>query len=552
MHDADLHPVDIPERASVNRRFHRVDTVVGADRASETSLAKRALEARLGEVAICRVPYVSGEQKSRGEIRDSQRLAEHLVAGAEMALEGGDQEIVEGVRQGGDHAGMCRRATLTRSPAARRPRAVPRPAPIGKTADAATERARQQRRVSSRSMTKRLQGSAGTRCSGPNARGRRLASWLALATTALGAVGCSKPASPELRIGIVALSEGPYTTILGVPSRQGADLAVEEINAAGGVTIAGVAHRVSLRIQPTAESPDAAASAASALINIDSVDVVIAPVWSSLASSAASVAQAADVLLIAPMSSNPVVTEGRDVAFRLAVSDAIHGGLLANFAFDSLGVRRVAALADEASVYGQEIVRLFRKRFEERAGRVVAVEGFASDGPRDFRPQLRRLLANRPDALLLQNTAGNDSVQLRQARELGFRGRFLGTDSWDLGDVVSLPLARGMIVVADWDDRSPDPEVRRFVAAFQRRFGEVPRSAAAGTYDAVKLAAVAVARSATRSGGSLSGILGSLGEYRGASAHFVFDGPGAPRRGAVVVEVLEGRDSVRLIARPNE
>ncbi|MBP7548830.1 MAG: ABC transporter substrate-binding protein [Gemmatimonadaceae bacterium] len=366
------------------------------------------------------------------------------------------------------------------------------------------------------------------------------------------AVACGRTESPELRIGIVVLSEGPLTPILGVPGRQGAELAVDEINAAGGVIVNGVAHRITLRVQPSASRPDAAASAVAALINIDSVDAVIAPLTSALAAPAAGVAQAANVLFIAPMASNPGVTEGREVAFRLAFTDAFQAELLANFAIDSLAIRRVAALADEASAYGQEIVRIFRTRFEARGGRVVAEERFASDAPTDFRPQLRRLLSQRPDALLLPNYIGYDSIQVRQARELGFTGRFLGSDSWDPGVLVDLPLARGTVVVANWDDRSPEPEARRFVAAFRKRFVVSPRTAAAATYDAVHLVAAAASRSAAHDGVTLARTLGTLGTHRGASAHFTFDGPGAPRRGAVVIEVLEGRDTLRLVTRQDD
>lgn len=375
---------------------------------------------------------------------------------------------------------------------------------------------------------------------------------LVAALLAAGTYGCAPADPPELRIGVVVLSDGPLTAVLGIPGRQGAELAVDEINAAGGVMVGGVAHRVSLRIQPTASRPDAAASAVAALINIDSVEAVIAPLTSALAAPAAGVAHAARVLFIAPMASNPAVTEGRDVAYRLAFTDAFQGELLANFAYDSLALRRVAALSDEASAYGQEIVRIFRDRFERRGGRMVAVEGFASDGPSDFRPQLRRLLAQRPDALLLPNYIGYDSIQVRQAREMGFTGRFLGTDSWDPGALVHLPLTRGTIVVANWDDRSPEPEARRFVAAYRDRFAAVPRTAAAATYDAVHLIALAARRRGEHGGGSLARALAGLGDHRGASAHFTFNGPGAPERGAVIMEVLEGRDTLRLVTRPDD
>lgn len=377
---------------------------------------------------------------------------------------------------------------------------------------------------------------------------------LALLTSAtLGALvigSCVPQDPPELRIGLVQLASGPLGPILGVSGLRGAEIALAELNADGGVDIGGVKHRVVLKVRPSEPRPDAAATAVGALINIDSVDAVVAPLISAFAAPAAGVAEAARVLFIAPMASNPGVTEGREFAFRLAFSDGFQGGLLATFAHDSLGFRRVAALADEASTYGQEIVRIFRDRFEARGGTMVAIEGFAADGPSDFRPQLRRIVAAKPDGLLLPNYVGFDSVQVRQARELGFKGRFLGSDSWDPGAISQMPLASGTIIVANWDARSPRPEARRFVERFEAKHGEVPRTAAAATYDAVRLIGLAATRAGSTDGAALQRALRTLGEHSGASADFRFAGASAPERGAVIVELLDGRDSLRLVTRP--
>lgn len=379
----------------------------------------------------------------------------------------------------------------------------------------------------------------------------RLALLATMTTGALTGVGCASPEQPEFRIGIVVLATGPFGPILGVPGQRGAEIAVAELNAAGGVVIGGVAHRVVLKSRPSESRPDAAATAVGALINIDSVDAVVAPLISVFASPAAGVAQAARVLFIAPMASNPAVTEGRGFAFRLAFSDGFQGELLAQFAYDSLGIRRVAALSDEASSYGSEVVRIFRERFEARGGLMVAEEGFAADGPMDFRAQLRRMVAARPEAILLPNYIRFDSIQVRQARELGFKGRFLGSDSWDPTAISSMPLANGTIVVANWDNRSPRPESREFVAKFRALHGEGPRTAAAATYDAVRLIALAASRVASADSDALPRALRDLGEFAGASADFRFAGANAPERGAIVIEIRTGGDSLRLVTRPD-
>lgn len=361
---------------------------------------------------------------------------------------------------------------------------------------------------------------------------------------------CAEPAPAELRIGLIGVTEGPFATVSGIPAREGATLAADEINSAGGVVIDGVAHRIRLVERSIEARSEAAAAAARGLINLDSVHAIVGPQVSSQALAAANVAEASGILLISPMASSAAVTQDRSLVFRLAFVDAYQGQLLARYAFDSLGLRRAAALFDAGSPYGRDISRLFRSTFEERGGRIVGEETFTVDSATDFRPQLRRLLASRPDAILLPNYAVYDSIQVRQARELGFKGRFLGSDSWDPVALSQIDSAYHALIVANWDRRSSRPEARTFVAAYEARFRQVPRSTAAATYDAIHLIAASAKRAGSREGAAMAAALRDFGRHEGASARFDFVGSGDPRRGGVILEFLRGRDSLRYIDSP--
>lgn len=323
----------------------------------------------------------------------------------------------------------------------------------------------------------------------------------------------------------------------GIPAREGARLAVDEINAAGGVMIDGVAHTIELIEREVDDRPDAAALAARALINLDSVDAIIGPQISSLAIGAAPVAETSEVLMISPMASNPAVTAGRRFVFRLAFVDAFQGAVLGRFAHDSLGIRRAAVLHDAASAYGRDITRLFRETFESLGGRVVGIETFNVDDPADWRPQLRRLLSRQPDALLLPNFAQHDSAQVRQARELGFRGRFLGSDSWDVRALAVRNNATGAIVVGNWDPQSTRAPVRTFIRNWELRHPEPARATAAATYDAVHLIALAMTRAGTKLSGPVADSLRHFGAYDAVISPLDFRGSNDPVRGAAIIEV---------------
>jgi branched-chain amino acid transport system substrate-binding protein len=372
--------------------------------------------------------------------------------------------------------------------------------------------------------------------------------WLLLAA----ALGCARPEPPPMRIALLAITEGQMAASSGQPSIEGAQLAEEEINAAGGIMIDGRARRVRVLLHTYNERPDAASSAAREAINLDRADAIVGPQLSSHAISAANVAEGAGVPLITPMASSAEVTAGRHFVFRLAFVDGIQGGLLAHFAFDSLRVRRPAVLFDRSSGYGRGIAQLFGATMQARGVRIVATETFVPDGGFDYRPQLRRLLASAPDAILLPNFAQQDSFQVRQARELGFRGRFLGTDRWDPVSLGKIPEVDGTVVVSNWSVKSDRQPSREFVARYERRFGHIPRSTAAATYDAVRLLADAARRANTFDGAELARAIGATSNFPGVVAQYRFRGTGDPDRGGMLLMFASGRDSLIFTAGPPE
>ncbi len=229
----------------------------------------------------------------------------------------------------------------------------------------------------------------------------------ALASVLLAA--CDAPPPPELRIGLIGVFDGTAKNSSGLPARFAARMAVDELNASGGVIIGGVTHRLALVERETANRPEAAADAARALINLDSVDVVVGPQFSALAVAAGAVAEESRVPLVAPMASSPTVTDGRAFVTRLAFLDAEQGEVLARFAYDSLGMRRVGALYNAASDYGRGVVQLFGSAFTALGGRMVAAESYNIDDTGDQSAQIARLLAGAPDGVLLPNFSVNDS-----------------------------------------------------------------------------------------------------------------------------------------------
>ncbi|MCA0374436.1 MAG: ABC transporter substrate-binding protein [Gemmatimonadetes bacterium] len=358
---------------------------------------------------------------------------------------------------------------------------------------------------------------------------------------------CTPSPPPVVRVGLIGVFEGAARASSGLPALQGAELAIAELNAEGGVEIDGRAHQLVLVSRQISNRPDAAAETARGLINLDSIDVLVGPQYSNLALTAGAVAEAAEVPMIAPMASGADVTKDRAMVTRLAFLDAVQGAVLARYVYDSLGLRRAAAMHNVASSYGREIVALFCETFEALGGTVVAVERYDADDSTAHQPQLRRIAAANPDALLLPNFTVHDSVMLHTLHDAGIRARLLGTDAWDAVAVRLGPEVYGTVIVANWDRRTNREATRQFLTTWQARYpDERVRATAVATYDAVRLLARAMSRAGVRSGRAVSDSLRRTGRFEGALATYVFDGTGNPRRGAVLLEVTP--DSVQLRA----
>ena len=365
------------------------------------------------------------------------------------------------------------------------------------------------------------------------------------------AAGCRPSRPAEFRVGLIGHfgpMDGPTS---GEPSRRGAQLAVDELNAAGGVVIAGKPHRVVLVVKASPYRAGGAASVARELVNLDSADVIVGPQFSNLAAAAGEVAEESEVPMIAPMASAPDVTRGRAFVNRLAFVDAVQGRVLARFAHDSLGIRRVAALYKSALAYNRDVVQRFSDEFRAVGGEMIATEGFDADDPASRSRAVQRVLAARPDAVLVPTLYGADTLGLRQLRAGGFTGRVLGGDAWDAFFASRIAAANGAVFTTSWNRRSEQPGALSFRGAYTARHADQPlRATAAATYDAVRLLARAAERAGARSGRPVADALRESGRYDGAFGRLRFSGSGDPDREAIILEIEGDSARVRAIVPP--
>ena len=209
--------------------------------------------------------------------------------------------------------------------------------------------------------------------------------------------GCSEPA-PPIRIGLLPYLSGTRIEFSGQATVDAAELAVAEINAAGGLLVAGRRHRVELRIRDAGEQADVATAAALALINQDSVVALIGPQFSRDALAVAMLAEGDGIPMITPMASLPEVTRNRRYVFRAAFTDDEQGASLSRFAREVLHAQRAAVLYDVADDYARGLAEIFQRGFVAEGGVIVASETFTTDAP-VYRDQLGRIAVTQPEEI---------------------------------------------------------------------------------------------------------------------------------------------------------
>ena len=240
-----------------------------------------------------------------------------------------------------------------------------------------------------------------------------------LTVVALSAVGCGIIGDSDddepYRIGVMESLTGPGETY-GTVANQAKQLAVEEINAAGGVN----GRMIELVVEDSKCSAQDAITAYNKLTDVDEVKIILGTSCSGAMLGAAPLAEEDGTILFSGLATNPDIATAGDYIFRTSMSDAQLGVDTGNLLWAD-GIRNLATIT-ESTDYAEGVRRTSVAQFENRGGAVVAEERYASDVT-DFRTQLNKLINANPDAIHLaaqSEFAGGTIV--KQARELGYDG----------------------------------------------------------------------------------------------------------------------------------
>lgn len=341
-----------------------------------------------------------------------------------------------------------------------------------------------------------------------------------------------RPASGEgIKVGFVGPLSGDLANI-GANARAAVEIAVEEINAAGGI----YGRPIAMIYEDGGCTGSVAVHAGNKLLNVDKVRAIIGGTCSSETLAMAPLAEAAKVPVISYCSTAATITNAGDYIFRTVPSDNFQADFAAKYTYNALGKRK-AAVVYINNDWGAGIQAAFRQSFTGLGGTIVMNEGYAPTS-KDLRSQMAKVKASGADLLYFAGFTDGTIAGLRQAKELGITATIFGADAWDDTKI--------------WQDLGANGDGAMFTIVstkggrdFERKMTEKLGDdsiiyCSNYAYDSVKILADAMRRAGVDDPEALKNALYTT-VYRGgvASDRIAFDTNGDPTVANYVIKVVQ-------------
>jgi branched-chain amino acid transport system substrate-binding protein len=344
--------------------------------------------------------------------------------------------------------------------------------------------------------------------------------------------------------------------VVGQSCKNAAELAVKEITDAGGLDVGGQKVQVTLQVEDNEDKAESAAAVAQKLTSAN-VLAMIGPNSSGNAIPASEVAESAKMPMVSPWSTNPKLTldarsnQPKQFVFRAAFTDDFQGVVAAKFALGQLKTTKPAVLYDVASEYNKGIAEIYKQTLEENGAKLVAFETYTK-GDKDFSSQLTKIVKSGADLLFLPNYYSEVPLQVKQARQLGFKGKFLGSDSWGSQELLKLAgdQCEGTFFTTHYAPDTATEKAKAFIAAYKAAYQSVPDDVAALTYDSFGLLFAALKAAGKTDRQAVRDALAAITSYEGVTGTMQFKGTGDPIKSAVVIQVKGGKFTYYQTAKP--
>ncbi len=327
------------------------------------------------------------------------------------------------------------------------------------------------------------------------------------------------------------------TASFGVSSHNGTVMAIDEINAAGGL----FGKPIRLITEDDQSKAGEAATVVKKLISRDGIVALLGEVASSRSLEAAPICQQASIPMVSPASTNPKVTEQGDFVFRVCFIDPFQGTVLSKFSLNK-GWKKIAILTDVKQDYSVGLSEFFKAHFVANGGMIVNEQSYSS-GDKDFKAQLTAIKASAPDAIVASGYYTEAGLIALQARELQLNIPLLGGDGWDSPSLVEVggKAVEGCFFSNHFSTEDPAPLIQDFLKRYRDKFNEEPGAMSALGYDSAMILVDAMKRAGTTDGRAVRDALAATKDFTAITGKITLNPQRNADKSAVVLEVKEGK-----------
>ncbi|MDZ4816344.1 MAG: ABC transporter substrate-binding protein [Verrucomicrobiota bacterium] len=350
----------------------------------------------------------------------------------------------------------------------------------------------------------------------------------------------------EIRIGEYGSMTGDTATF-GVSTHNGIMMALEKLNAGGGV----LGKKIKVISEDNQGKTSEAVSSVLKLINQNKVHAIIGEVASSRSLAAAPKCQQAKIPMLSPASTNEKVTQVGDYIFRACFTDSFQGEIIAKFVSEELKSKNVAVLVDQKSDYSLGLAQNFTAKFTAMGGTVLTQESYMA-GDIDFKAQLTKIKGRNPQVIVVPGYYTQVGQIARQARELGITVPLVGGDGWDSEETAKIggQAIEGSYYTNHYSPDDPRPEVQSFVNEYKQKYGKVPDAMAVLGYDAMFIMADAIKRAGSTEGSKIRDALATTKDFPGVSGKITIDAQRNAQKPLVVLKFEGGKTVFAKLVNP--
>jgi branched-chain amino acid transport system substrate-binding protein len=347
--------------------------------------------------------------------------------------------------------------------------------------------------------------------------------------------GSTAATGDTIKIGVVASLSGDQKP-WGEDSKDGAQMAVEEFNAAGGFN----GKKIELKVEDSASKPEVAKTAAVKLIS-DNVIAIVGEVASGHTEQIALATKETGIPVVAIGATRTDLTKGRDNVARVCYVDDFQGPVMAKFAYEEEGIRKVAIITDVKQPYSQGLSESFKQYFLKLGGEVVAELSYQS-GDTQFQSQLTELKQKAPQGIFLSGYFTEVGPLAAQARAAGITAKLFGGDGWDSTQILQSggDAIIGSFLCNHYNNKEDRKEIKDFLEKWKAKHdGKEPGTTMAALgYDAMNLTLDALKRATEMSPKALNEAVQNTENFSGVTGVISLKGHhGNPPKRALVVEV---------------